>query len=88
MSYFTEFAKSEDDEWDQETGAPSIGLFGRALQCWSVCQARERVTVAEAAAAFNVEPRLIIEAAEDHYWMFLTGPRDDYTKLIIEHEGE
>lgn len=77
----------EDDGWDQQTGAPSIKIFSNALQVWSVAQNRT-VTVAEAALAFNIETRRIVEAVEWHYWMFLSGDTDDPTKQTIEHEGE
>lgn len=77
-----------DDGWDHETGAPTIGLMSRAVQVWSLLQQRIDVTVAEAAESFNVTPKTIREAVTDHFWMFLTGPDDDATKQIIEHEGE
>lgn len=82
------------DQWaldqtgfDLESGAPGIGTFANALQLWSIYQ-DQPVSVALAAVVFNVEPRRIIEAVEWHFWMFLTGPHDDYTRLMIEHEGE
>lgn len=76
-----------DHEWDHRTGRPGIGLFSDALQVWAVLQER-RVSVAEAAAAFKVPGAAIVRAVENHYWMDLTGPRDDYARLMIEHEGE
>lgn len=61
--------------------------FQVAIQIWSAMQPR-KTTVREAADAFHVEDAVIRAAVEDHYWMFLTGPDDDPTKQIIEHEGE
>lgn len=82
---------SDPAGWDQDTQRPGISLFGNAVQTWAVMQDRSKVTVAEAALAFNVAPRRIIEAVEQHYWMFIDGPVDygtDFSKLTIEHEGE
>lgn len=81
---------NEDDPmaWDHDTGAPGLHLFAGAVQVWSVMQDRP-TSVAEAAMTFNVEPCRIVEAVEDgHYWMYLSGPRDDFARLMIEHEGE
>ena len=78
----------DENGWNQETGEPGILRFGNAIQVWSLTQGRTDVTVDEAAKAFNVEPRWIVEAVEDHPWMYLSGPLDDYTKLIIGHDGE
>jgi hypothetical protein len=86
MRTFNRWA-AEDDRWDQDTGAPGISLFGNAVQVWSTMQS-EAVSVAAAARAFNVEPSRIIEAVNAHYWMFLSGPEDDYARLMIEDEGE
>jgi hypothetical protein len=46
------------------------------------------MSVAEAARVFNVDPARVIEAVEIHSWMYLSGPHDDYTRLMIEHDGE
>lgn len=77
----------EADGWDTETGAPGIILFGDALQVWSISQ-NHPVSVADAARAFNISPARIVEAVEDHHWMLLVGPRHDYERLMIEHDGE
>lgn len=73
--------------WDNETGQPGAVIFQNAVQVWSVMQ-RRPTSVAEAALAFNCDAAMIIEAVEQHYWMLLEGPRDDLSKLIIEHDGE
>lgn len=78
---------SDQQGCDMETGAPGIGSFANALQVWAVYQV-EPVSVATAAAVFNIEPRRIIEAVEWHHYMLLSGPHDDYTRLMIEHDGE
>jgi hypothetical protein len=73
-----------------------------AVQVWAVLQPRESVTVAEAAAAFAVVPRRIMECCLNGGWMYLAGPEHNYTmeehldaamevpaeQLTIEHEGE
>jgi hypothetical protein len=87
----TQFDRWADDEigWDQDTGAPGITLLGNALQVWSLMQdVGEEISVADAAAAFKVAPARIVEAVEDHFWMYLEGPRDAFEKLMICHEGE
>lgn len=88
MADFKKFASDDHAGWDQETGEPTIMHFANAVQVWAICQDKPQ-SVADAAKAFNVEPALVIQAIEDgNAWMFLTGPRDDYGKLIIEHDGE
>lgn len=79
---------SKGDSWDHDTGAPEIHEFANAVQHWAIFQNREKVTVAEAAAAFNCDPARIVEAVDVHHWMYRTGPDDDFTKMFIEHEGE
>mgnify|MGYP000893522139 CR=1 FL=1 len=81
------FAGSDDEGWDTETGKPGVVLFANALQVWSALQTGD-VTVRSAATAFNVAPAMVVAAVKSHAWMFLTGPRDDYDRLKIEHEGE
>lgn len=79
------FAEWADDRtgWDTETGAPGIISFGEAVQIWAVMQDRARITVAEAAATFNVDARRVAEAVHAHPWMFLMGPNG-----IIGQEDE
>lgn len=79
MADFAQWAQ-ERTGWDQETGAPGIALFNNAVQVWSVMQGRP-TTVAEAAQAFQVPESRIIEAVNEHYWMYLDGD-------VIEHDGE
>lgn len=78
---------ADSDGWDPDPGAPGLYHFSGAVQTWSVMQNRP-TSVADAAAAFNVAPTRIIEAAENNHWMLLVGPRDDFTRLMIEHDGE
>lgn len=61
-----------------------------AVSCWSFMQNREKVSVAEAATAFNATPGLILRAIEDHYWMYLecAEGETDPTKQFIGHDGE
>lgn len=83
---FEEFA-SDEDGWNHETGAPSRFIFGSAIQCWTIMQ-NAPTSVADAARAFNCPPSRVIEAVEEHPWMVLLGPRDDFARLMILHEGE
>lgn len=78
----------DDDGWDPATGAPSKAHFAGAIQVWSALNDHE-TSVADAARVFNCDPARIIEVIDEGYaWMYLTGPRDDYERLIIQHEGE
>lgn len=77
----------ESEDWNTDTGAPNFYKFQGLVQAWSLFQVGE-TSVAEAALALNVPASRIVEAASDHPYMYLTGPHDDYTRLIIEHDGE
>lgn len=77
----TELDADNEWGWNHETGALGTALFSNAVQVWTVAQGRE-VTVSDTALAFNVEPKLIRQAVEDHPWMFIG--KDE----VIEHEGE
>lgn len=76
--------------WDHDTGKPGIQTFGNAVQVWAVlnAEANRPSTIAAAAEAFAVSPQMVFEAVDAHYWMFIEGPHDDFTKMRIEHEGE
>lgn len=77
-------AWAEDpDGWDHDTDAPGIGLFGRAIQVWSAMQPTEP-TVADAAAAFHVDPVRVAEAVINHPWMFLVDEDGD----LVGGEGD
>lgn len=52
-----------------ECGFPP-SMLSNAVQLWS-CMQGPRVSVAQAARAFNCEPQLIVEAVRAHHWMFL-----------------
>lgn len=81
----------EEDSWNHEDdGKIGVSLFGNAVQVWAMLNANasKPTSVTDAAAAFSVDPLMIIEAVNAHYWMFITGPDDDFTKMQIEHEGE
>lgn len=82
------WAADDDLTWDQDTGAPTKMHFGNAIQVWAFMQDDPVVTVASAATTFNVPGARIIEAVEDHPYMVIVGPHDDYTKATIEHDGE
>lgn len=61
-----------------------------AVQIWSSLNDREghAVTVGAAALAFHLSPGAIVEAADQHYYLYLSGDRSDPASLVIEHEGE
>lgn len=86
----SEFFAQHGEGWDHDTGRVGINTFATALQVWAIRnrEAGKPSTVAVAAEAFCCDPRMIIEAVDWFYWMFLAGPTDDYSKLQIEHEGE
>lgn len=86
----SDFFGADDEAWDHETGKPGIQLFANAIQVWAVCNLKpgRAPSVANAAEAFAVDPRMIVEAVNANYWMFLAGPDNDFTKISIEHEGE
>lgn len=83
----SEFFAFDDTGWDHDTGKPGISLFGNAIQVWAVQNAigGKPVTILDAAAAFKCDEAMIIEAVENHYWMFVT---EENGVLVIEHEGE
>lgn len=73
-----------------EAGIAWLDFLG-ALQVWSFMRLErgdEKVTVRQAADEFGVTAEVIREAVDQHYWMFLSGPDDDPSKQIIEHDGE
>ncbi len=75
--------------WDQENGAPGIGLFGNAIQVWAIFQGpHHTVSVAEAAKAFNCDPQRIIQAVNDHSYMYLCGDSAKPLEQTIEHDGD
>ena len=78
----------EHDQWDTDTGMPTLGTVARAIQVWAVFQPRERVTVRECGEAFNLDDGQVRDAVRSHYWMYLDGPDDDPLNQTIEHEGE
>lgn len=87
----SEFFGRDDETWNHEDdGKMGISLFGNAVQVWATLTANagKPTAVSDAAAAFSVDPLTIIEAVNAHYWMFISGPDDDFTKMQIEHEGE
>lgn len=65
----------------------SLSELAGAVQVWSLLQPGP-TTVGEAASIFNVMIGTVRAAVDGHHWMFLSGPSDDPSKQIIEHEGE
>jgi hypothetical protein len=88
MGVFTREQFTEED--GDETAGIFMGDLGRALVIWTcmVAEAKDQVTVADAALAFNTTPEIIREAVDDAYWIGWRGPDDDPTKQILETDGE
>ncbi len=87
----TAYFGNDEHSWNHEDdGKVGISLFGNAVQVWAIFNANagKSTSIADAAEAFSVDPLMIIEAVNAHYWMFTSGPHDDFTKMKIEHEGE
>jgi hypothetical protein len=86
---------SDTESWcaDDEELAPGIYQFARAISVYVILQNRSEVTVAEVAQAFNCDPVRVAEAINQTgvHMMFLTfsdGESSDYSRQIIEHDGE
>lgn len=75
--------------WDSDTSMPSKENIGSAISSWAWLQQRP-CSVKEAAKVFNIRPDKVKEAIDyfEGYPVCLIGPPDDFSKLIIEHEGE
>ena len=67
-------------EWDE---------FMRALSVWAWMRASNgrSTSVRFAAEEFNVTDQTVLAAVDAHPWMLLSGPGDDPTKQLIEHDG-
>lgn len=66
------------------------GTLEHAIQVWAGCQDEvwPEQTVGNASLAFHLAPALIVEAVDQHPWMFLSGDRADLSAMLIEHDGE
>lgn len=64
----------------------SASDFANALSVWSFMQQRP-VSVAEAAATFNVTPLMVAAAVEGHPYLLHSGDGGPAT-TFIEHDGE
>ena len=92
----------DDDGFDIDgDGAPGVGMAANAIAVWSVLQNRERVTVGETAAAFNIPPKMAADAVLNGYWMALEDASGtiafdvlpsitdaELSAFVIIHEGE
>ena len=79
---------AEDFGWDTDsTGRPGVGLVGTALSVWTTCQGRP-VTVREAADAFRLPLSMILEAVDQHIWMYLDHQGASAAEALICHDGE
>lgn len=73
-------------DWCTDTGRPGLGLVAISLQFYSV--QNYPCSVAQVATAFKMKAEDVVAAVEDHPWMYVHGPRDDFSRLMIEHDGE
>jgi len=90
MSIFTrEMFLSSEEEQDGETGI-SIGDLGPALAVWSGMnfQVAVRISVAQAATAFNTTDAVIREAINAAGWISYVGEDSDPERQFIELDGE
>lgn len=84
MGVFTDILKEGSDE-----PGISIDQLGAAIAYWSWMQdGNDAQTVATAALMFNTTPDIVRRALEVYPWTLCSGPDDDPTKQIIEHDGE
>jgi len=66
---------------------PDILRFADALQTWLVYQEKHYATVDKAAEVFNVEPEIIVEAAEIQPYLALEKHSGDDIRLwTIGHD--
>lgn len=75
--------------YDEDSQEPGIHLdkLGMAIGHWAWMQEQQQ-SVASAALTFNTTPQIVRDAIEAYPWTLLTGPTDDPTKQMIEHDGE
>ncbi|MFW2829899.1 hypothetical protein [Sphingomonas sp. ID0503] len=74
-----------------EADAEDVALddLGTLIQVIGGCRTQfGSCSVADMARFTNQHPTRIIQAMGNHPWMFLSGDRDNFAKLFIEHEGE
>lgn len=68
-------------------GEVSLHDLALSVGLWIACRNGDQC-VADAAMIFNQHPTVIVEAVGLDSYMFLSGDRDDFAKLIIEMDGE
>ena len=76
--------------WDSDTGKIGMGRFGSLIQDITI-YCKKIKSVADVVAlldASECSAQDVIDAVEEHPWMYLEGPTDDYSKLMIQHDGE
>jgi hypothetical protein len=76
------------DGYNSDTAKAGMGLVTVAIQFWSSQNWGDKPTVADAAKAFKMKPEDVLACIEDHPWMYVEGPMDDFSKMRIQHEGE
>jgi hypothetical protein len=83
------FTRDQFAEEGEDVGI-FMGDLGRALVLWvsMVFEAKDQVTVADAALTFNTTPEIIREAVDEAMWIGWHGPKVDPTKQILETDGE
>ena len=90
MALFTrDMFLSLEEERDYEAGV-SVGDLGRALITWACMnfKAGARISVAQAATAFNTTDIVIREAINAADWIGYVGEENDPEQQFIELDGE
>jgi len=97
MATASKYFGPEEESWNVGTcGRVGISLFGKALQVWSTfaaeeCEDLNGISVQQAASTFHCDPEMIIEAVEDHPWMYLWSldeEDENPAQIYIDHDGE
>jgi hypothetical protein len=83
MAVYTEILSDDDEECGIH-----LGQLGAAIATWAWMQSDHPQSVAMAALTFNTTTQNVRDAIAVHPWAFLSGPSDDPTKQVIEHDGE
>ncbi len=77
MDFFGLDGDGSDIKWDAFKDALNV-LVGL----------RGSLSVRTIAEIFNVTDDVVRKAADEAYWLFLTGPIDDPTQQMVEADGE
>lgn len=89
LALVEETGVAADRVWEADPADVELNELGKAVQVLTACRSNwGTADVATVAMLLNQHPVRIVEAVTSHYWMFLSGDRDNFEQLFIEHEGE